>query len=221
MEEYIIKTITFKGKEFQVRKGSANPEYSFDTFDIEEHELRDQYWNIKEGDVVIDVGASYGSYTLTACAMGATVYAFEPEPLVVQDLANNVAINHWEDRCEVFPTGMYSAVTAIHMNEYAPHWTVISCRYNMETIDRFVEHKKLTKLDWLKIDIEGAETHAVLGGLKTIRELKPKMLIECHDFLDNTLSKQVMNLILSVEPNYGFRKICPRDNVVTLLCEVM
>lgn len=77
-----IRTISFKGKEFKIIKGSTHPDYSFDTFDKEEHEFRNKYWNIQDGDVVFDIGSSYGSYALTACAAGAEkVYAFELKKL--------------------------------------------------------------------------------------------------------------------------------------------
>src|SRR5271157_1076755 len=46
--------------------------------DEDEEEIRSLYWNIKENDIVIDVGCFMGSYTIPALEAGATVYAVDP-----------------------------------------------------------------------------------------------------------------------------------------------
>ena len=116
------KNQSFKGKEFKVIKGSTHPEYSYYTFESEESNFRNKYWNIKKDDVVFDIGSSYGSYALTACAMDAKVYAFEPEPTVFHGLVNNILINNWQNICYPFNFGLYDSETSVNMKEYAPHW---------------------------------------------------------------------------------------------------
>ena len=66
--------IEFKNKKFFITKGSTHPEYSIFTFTDEEADFRNKYWDIKSGELVIDVGTSYGAYSLTACALSATVF---------------------------------------------------------------------------------------------------------------------------------------------------
>lgn len=194
-----VKFQSFKGKEFKVAKGSTHPEYSFFTFESEENDFRDKYWNIKDQDIVIDVGSSYGSYALSACAMGATVYAFEPEKTVFHDLFTNIAINEWGNKCFAFNFGMYSSKTFVKMSSYAPHWPIltISEDYKVNTIDKIVELNELTKLDWLKIDVEGAEEHVIYGAMNTIRKLKPKLIVECHVFLNKEIKDNIKSLLLS------------------------
>ena len=91
------KIIEWRGRHFSVAEGSLHPAYSLHTFD-EEREFREEHWKVKEGDVVFDVGASYGAYALCACSDGATVHAFEPEPSVWADLMLNVELNGWNSR---------------------------------------------------------------------------------------------------------------------------
>src|SRR4051794_3301431 len=47
--------------------------------------VRDTLWypNIHRGDTVIDAGAGWGSYALTAGVLGAQVHAFEPDVRMV------------------------------------------------------------------------------------------------------------------------------------------
>jgi FkbM family methyltransferase len=201
-----VKLHTFKNNEFKIIKGTTHPEYSFFTFDGEERDFRDKYWDIKSGDVVFDIGASYGTYTLSACSMGATVFSFEPETTVFKDLVNNIAINDWNDRCYLKNIGLWSNKDSINMKSYAPHWpeATITSDYTMDTIDNIAEEYKLEKLDWMKIDVEGAEIKTISGGLNTINKFLPKLIVECHTFLDPSIKDSIKNLLSS---NYNFEEI--------------
>jgi len=198
----------FRGREFRVIRGTTHPEYSYFTFEEEERDLRERYWNVKEGDIVVDVGSSYGAYALTACAMGATVHAFEPEPTVFEDLLRNIVLNGWGKRCLASCHGLWSASGKIDMRSYAPHWPrqTISGDYEMETLDGVLEARRVQRCDWIKVDVEGAEEHVVKGALKTIAQFGPRMLIECHTFLDAGLAEKVKSAILSVR-EYEFEAI--------------
>lgn len=210
------KKQNFNGNQFEIMRGSTHPDYSYFTFDSEEAELRDKYWKIKSDDVVFDVGASYGSYTLTARAMGATVYAFEPEKSVYCDLVSNIELNNWQDKCFAFNIGLWSSETTVDMKNYAPHWPKfsISGDYNVETLDKAVKTNAINKLDWIKIDVEGAEEHVIRGGMLAISRFKPKLLIECHIFLDHNIVSNIKKMILSLG-NYDFEEI-PRDPCIML-----
>lgn len=213
------KKQTFKDKEFTVIKGSVHPEYSYFTFEGEERDFRDTFWDIKENDVVFDIGASYGTYTLSARSIGATVYSFEPEQTIYRDLVNNVLINNFEDKCFVSNFGLWSSNTSIDMTHYAPHWSkqTISGNYVAVTLDQITQDNEITKIDWMKIDVEGAEEEVIKGALQSIAKFKPNMIIECHTFLDPELKSKVINLISSIA-NYDFEDI-QRDPCVMLLCK--
>lgn len=220
-----IKTITqhidykmqsFKGKSFKTIKGNTHPDYSNDTFEKEERNFREKYWNIEKNDVVFDIGSSYGSYALTASAMESKVYAFEPEPTVYCDLLSNITINGWQDRCYPFNIGLYDSETSIDMKSYAPHWPAftISQDYNVTTLDKMVEKLQINKIDWIKIDVEGVEENVIRGAFETISRFKPKMIIECHDFMNPNISNNVKNLLSSLA-NYEFEEIA-RDPCVMI-----
>jgi FkbM family methyltransferase len=56
------------------------------------------YVPIREGDVVLDVGANQGFFTCYAASLGARVFAFEPNPESFETLERNIEKNHFADR---------------------------------------------------------------------------------------------------------------------------
>jgi FkbM family methyltransferase len=48
----------------------------------------------------------------------------------------------------------------------------------IDTIDALIERTGLTRLDFIKIDVEGAELQVLRGGQRTLREFRPAMLLE-------------------------------------------
>lgn len=190
---------------FRILEGVTHPAYSLATFD-EEREFRERHWLIKPGDVVIDAGASYGAYTLPALHAGAGhVYAFEPERSVRVDLARNVELNEWSSRCSVLSSGLWDGNGPVNFYSYAPHWPkgTITGMFNMVRLDDWAAREELSRLDWFKLDVEGAEERAIRGGLETLNRFKPQLIIECHTFLDVDVVKKIRAML----PGYAFTEV--------------
>ena len=212
--------IEFKGTKFFVTQGVTHPAYSIFTFTDEEADFRNQHWDIKEGDVVIDVGCSYGAYALTACALGATVYCFEPEKTVYDDLIKNIRLNDWVSRCTAYNSALWDKPARIDMKEYAPHWPqqTITSTYPADSLDNVMSSHNLTKVNWLKIDVEGVEEKVITGASNIIKQFKPNLLVECHDFMDPEISNRVKNMLEGLA-DYDVQVI-PRDPCVILVAKV-
>ena len=205
---------TFRDTTFEITVlgDTMHPGFAVYTFDTEEKEFREKYWNIQEGDVVFDVGAAYGSYTLAALASGASkVYAFEPEPRIHPNLSANVELNGWSDRCVVLPVGLWNVEADIDIKSYAPHYATQATAptYEMKTLDSWIG---LSKVDWLKVDVEGAEEAVVEGGMNFINKFLPNLIIECDDFIDAGIIERISDKL----NNYNFERV-PRGECTFLV----
>ncbi len=209
----MTQTATFRSLKFSIAEGKTHPGFSIHTFE-EERPFREEHWRISPGEVVIDAGASYGSYTLSALAMGARVYAFEPEADIAFDLHRNVTLNGWEKRCDVLKVGLWDKMEKVSVYDYATHWPAGTSPspFKMVSLDDWVASKDFTRIDWIKMDIEGAEERAIRGGIETIERFKPRIILEAHVFLDSELPRKIRSLL----PGYTWDEY-PREPCVMMV----
>ena len=143
---------------------------------------------IPVGGTVCDIGACLGDHTVAYADLvgpDGHVYAFEPNPTAFECLTYNLRDKPWvlnyqmaladhESRCEIGPEpynldnlGMW---TIYRESSDAP---VV-----MTTLDMIA--KDWTRLDFVKIDVEGVEHALLSGAVQTITKWKPPMLIEIN-----------------------------------------
>ncbi len=162
--------------------------------------VRNKWWHIREGDVVIDLGAGYGSYTLTALAQGAAcVLAFEPAKEDLYSLCCNLALNNFKGECWLFPLlvgdhtgeiGNYYPESHSDRVEGSPEERM------MFSLDDLVAFKGLSKLDWIKIDVDDMEAAVIRGATKTLERFHPKLIIENHVQIIPGIDEEMRKLIL-------------------------
>lgn len=68
------------------------------------------------------------------------------------------------------------------------------------TLDSWVEEVRFTRLDFLKMDIEGYERKILLGGMMTLKRFQPKMGICIYHLPDDP--EVLRELILQIDPEY-------------------
>ena len=198
---YEIVPHEFRDKKLYFTQVGTTDLYNhFMTFCLE-RDVREEWWDIKEGDVVIDVGAGHGAYSLTAMAVGAAlVLAFEPSKEEGFALTNNSIVNSWLDRILLVPMLLGEStqlvrylppVTGLGVLEklrWFPHWfrKMFKAKQRREearfmvTLDTFLGRYGVPKLDWIKIDVEGMELDVLKGASGTIKQFRPRLLIENH-----------------------------------------
>jgi hypothetical protein len=68
------------------------------------------------------------------------------------------------------------------------------------TLDAFVERNSITRVDFIKADIEGAERNMLRGATRILRDFAPKLSICTYHLPDDPLV--LRKLILEANPEY-------------------
>jgi FkbM family methyltransferase len=155
---------------------------------------------IKPGDVVLDCGASDGDFTREALAAGAAkVVSIEISPASIECIRRNLAGEIASGRVVVYPKGVWDKDDTLTLNvddtNFAANSVVIrpsaarpAVSVPLTTIDKIVAELNLAKVDFIKMDIEGAEVRAIEGARETIARFKPRMSITAEHGLNDEVT---------------------------------
>jgi FkbM family methyltransferase len=158
-----------------------------------------------DGEVFIDVGGYIGSYSIPAArAVGPTgrVLILEPNTDNRRQLERNLALNGITN-CQVLPLAAWSASGSVGWHQdNQPVWHRVDETQNHQavnavSIDDLVFRLSLTRVDWIKMDIEGAEVNAIEGAQGTLRKFRPQLFIEVHETL-KTVTELLSNFGYSI-----------------------
>jgi FkbM family methyltransferase len=230
----------------RIESDSGETEYTADDFIVEEDnvvivsrdgwvkrqkEVRDLWWDIKPGDVVLDVGADFGSYTLTALACGAAqVYAWSPpfknypEAFECETLKKSAGLNLWAQRIRAYDYGLHQEQGWIagfdgpRQSQLFPteelarqaiqgksgHCAV----FFADTLDEWAHEISLDVADWLKIDTENCEEAILRGGEQVIKRFKPRIICEAHYHIDDECEDKITAYLATI----GYRMAARRPH---------
>jgi FkbM family methyltransferase len=151
---------------------------------------------IKKGAVVFDVGANMGEFTLLLSHVvgpKGKVYAFEPVPPTFEILSKNIAkssvkghvvlnecaLSDHQGSAKIYVPISQSTEASLTGHAYAS-WVsqqveTFDCR--LETLDNYVEVNHIGRVDFVKIDVEGAEMLVLRGMERILRSQSPPVLM--------------------------------------------
>ncbi len=147
---------------------------------------------VQKGDIVLDCGANVGAFARFALNAGAgKVVAIEPAPDNVECLRRNFQREIEQGRLIVYPKGVWHKVDVLEMmidpENQAANTFVIPLkgqhpvvRVPLTTIDNLVQELNLERVDYIKMDIEGAEVRALEGARGTIAKYRPRMSLSVY-----------------------------------------
>ncbi len=168
---------------------------------------------VREGDHVIDGGACFGDTALffaREAGKNGKVYSFEFVPENMDVLTKNLNLNpELKDRVKIIENPLWSnSGTPVYFESNGPSTIVSMDRISekssvvqTKTIDDLVKEGSIEKVDFIKMDIEGAETDALKGAENTLRKFKPRLAI-ClyHKPLDFKVIPEYLNSL-----NIGYK----------------
>jgi len=152
---------------------------------------------LQAGMTVLDIGAHHGFYTLLASMrVGRTgrVIAFEPSPRERIRLERHIRLNRCANvRIEQVALGASPGKAELFLvegtedycNSLRPPAVNAETRrvfVNVTTLDEFLSATALTDVDFVKLDVEGAELDVLKGASNLLRQsLRPIFLVEVYD----------------------------------------
>ena len=168
--------------------------------------------SVQEGDVVLDVGGHLGVFTRHALDGGARkVIVFEPEPITAACFRKTFAEDIRAGRVVFLQKAAYEREGMFKFQGtdpdlphswYASAGARISAQGNIMvhavTIDQAV--RNLDAVDFIKMDIEGAERHALQGAVETLSRFQPQLAICVYHREDDP--EVVPQIVLAAQPNY-------------------
>jgi FkbM family methyltransferase len=162
-------------------------------FVLAEQELNiygDEATGVRPGDIVLDCGAHFGGYVRKALTAGAKlVVAIELAPENVACLRATFAQEIKGGRVIVYPKGVWDKDDELKLHRdkrswgdrvAAPEETDAGPTVPLTTIDKIVAELRLARVDFIKMDIEGAEPNALVGAAATLRSFRPRMALAAY-----------------------------------------
>ena len=172
--------------------------FDWDASTLEEVFYKDIYEKeskIKPGDLVLDVGAHIGSFTLKAAkevGPEGRVVSFEPSSENFKLLTLNVNSNNYSN-VKLFNAAVGSApgTAKLHLGNRKGTNSLLSDagvqqvgieEVPIRTLDSVADELKLTKVSFVKIDVEGFELEVLKGAKSILASSHPSIAMETHDF---------------------------------------
>lgn len=174
---------------------------------------------IKEGDTVVDVGANIGIMSLLFSKLTkekGQVHSFEPNPLLYDDLMSAIKKNKIKNICSIpkalgekeekltlsVPKSNLGLGTLIRTS------SEVCQNYDVEvtTLSKYCSLKEISKIDLLKIDVEGFEYRVLIGAKQLFEENPPNfILVELNNFNGRAGEHPVIKLLRNYD--YSFLSI--------------
>jgi FkbM family methyltransferase len=139
-----------------------------------------EFYQVNQNDIVIDIGANIGEFSLFCSNLGASVIAFEPDINIVSLLRENISDWGNSNQCVEVINQAISSVTGeatfylkpleadstliapVKLDKFIP--TKVSCI----RLDKFIKDREINKIKLIKCDAEGAEPEVIIGCEKIL-----------------------------------------------------
>ncbi len=166
----------------------------FGTYDADLHQAIENL--VRPGMVCFDVGANLGEVALHMARRvgpGGQVHAFEPAPPIYERLrlhvernrlgdvvhAHPIALSDLTGPCTIaFPGAEQDNQGLGSIVNLGPKSGAARATAAAMTLDEFMTDRGLTRLDLMKVDIQGGEPALLRGGRRTLTDLAPDLLME-------------------------------------------
>ena len=196
---------------------------TFYIFGLKQYNIKNIF-EVKNDAVVFDIGAFKGDtayFFSKKCSNKARIYAFEPDDYAFQILEkikekyklNNVITKN------ILLSNAEKEIDFISRIGNTP-----TIKKNAITIDKFVEENNFEKIDYIKMDVEGAERNILEGSIKTIKKFKPFLAIAIYHggklFMEDFYNIPIfIKNVINEDYEYYIRTFSPWGGETILFCK--
>ena len=197
-------------------------------YEHEKFELNLFKGSLKKGDIVLDIGANIGLYSLSAAKIvgdSGKIYSFEPDPITFKNLKKNIESNKFNNvelinKAVSNKTGTIGFTSSENISSRSKNHIKLdnesdtnSIKIPTIKIDDFFENRNI-EINIIKMDIEGAEFEALKGMKKIIDKNKHlKIFLEFSPFMLKRLNTDIVEMMNFFKYyNFKINKINEQEN---------
>lgn len=162
-----------------------------------------KYYTPQNGDIVIDVGAGVGTEVIVFNKFvgdKGRIFAIEPHPQTALSLLRLVDLNRCKN-ISIHQIAIDSKTDFACIEDRDLHVanSIIEKGQNCYkiktmTLDDFIKEQSINRIDFLKVNIEGAEERMIEGMKETIK-ITQHIAVSCHDFIENNLTNRIKSKV--------------------------
>ena len=167
---------------------------------------------VKKGDYVVDAGISAFIFELEEYSKlvgnSGKIYAFEASPIEYKKAKANLAQTDANKNTELICLGLWENESTMQISNASSGSSVVNSSTNgsieckLVALDDYIKDNNISKVDYIKLDIEGAEPFALKGAENTIRKYKPNMAVCVYHYFKHLW--EIMDYIDSLNLGYDF-----------------
>lgn len=180
--------------------------------------------HVRPGDVVYDLGANVGFYSLLASVLtgpSGSVFSFEPAPGNLEYLRRHLELNR-VNNCVVFDCAVSRSAGSAYFevrnaraeSRLAASSNASTCEVKVVSLDELVSAHTIAPPNLIKCDIEGGEYDALLGASGIIKQHRPIIFLATH-------SPEVHERCCSLLLSHGYNLQSLNDRPLEQTDEVM
>ena len=166
-------------------------------------------YKLKKGDIVLDLGAFFGSFSIIAAKKvgpSGRVISYEPDRRNFEIMKKNVQESGLKN-ITLINKAVFSKKAVLNISSSFADSNVFekdlskTSKVEADTIDNEIKRLKLKKVDFVKMDVEGAELEIMEGAKSSIKAVK-NWAIACYHKRDGKRTGEILKPLF--EKN-GFR----------------
>ncbi|WP_157153680.1 FkbM family methyltransferase [Brachyspira murdochii] len=220
--DWIVKMISFLIFDRKYYPKEIGAFALFHIFKMNQYNVSDIF-EVANDSIVFDVGAWKGDtayFFSKRCNTNAKIYAFEPDKNAFCTLKSirekynlsNVILEN------ILFSNKNETVDFISMTPNIP-----SVKMSAVTIDEFVKNNNIERIDYLKMDVEGAEMNILKGAVNTIKSLRPSLAIAIYNggelFMEDFYKVPIFIKEITENYEYYIRTFAPWGGETVIFCK--